>query len=560
MPYANFNLVTRGVMVDEDGRRTYQVQLQTRHGDIETTLDAATLADKRKLTPWLMQYGATIAPYDTNYVHPTMDPSVRLQRYLDWQNAPQVRVVDRLGWDDTTGQFVTHDGAIRPNEVVTVAESGVIADRTRVDHRTAKYHYGFERDWDEAQRVLREVQTYHYPEVTRLFGAWWASCLLKPQAQQHTSLFPYFGVEAASGSAKTNGYFSLMVQLGGNYHGQVAATKASFRDSAATSNNGILWADDMDNPDTLQEILRAATSGGTIRKMNEERHVADFTLSNPLLFTGEDLRVSDQKALLERGVVIHPRTPTERKSTKAGREHLPQWADIVDLQNQYRGEKRLTVLAGWYIQKALAVADDYGQAVSAFTQEHRGRNADKYAVLRAGARLLDWLLARSEAEADGAWAGTGETAQWVDQWVRDEIGSKAGVENDNRLTQRVVPWAVRSLGVVEVDSPRLVKYARSWDQVPPVLVGLPGDDELTDPVVWVNTRLLAQAWSEAHGGRVNTRLETEESLQLQLTQIAYPASKARKSVKLGKTVTQYRRLGDEYARLVMSRVAGEDLE
>lgn len=555
MPYANFNMVARGVMVDEDGHRVYQVLLQTRHADIETTISGAVLADKRKLNAWLLPYGATIAPYEPERVHPSMEVGTRLLRYLESQDAPPVKVVDRLGWDNGTGQFVTHDGAIRDTGAVGVAESGVIADRSRVDHKTAKYHYGFEGSWEEAQAVLQEVQTYHFTEVVHLMGAWWAACFLKPQAMQHTSLFPYFGVEAASGSAKTNGYFNLMVQLGGNYHGQVAATKASFRDSAATSNNGILWADDMDHPDTLQEILRAATSGGTIRKMSEERQAVDFTLSNPLLFTGEELRVSDQKALLERGVLIRPASPTERTSQKPGREGKSQWTDISELQNRYRGEHSLAELAGWYVQRALQVADRFSEAVAGFAQEHRGRNADKYAILRAGARLLDFFL----TDDYNVWAGVGETAQWVDAWVQKDVASKTDIEHDNRITQKVIPWAIQALGLRGGNNPSPVNFSRSWEQAPPVLVEQVEADQLDMSEVWVNTRLLAQAWSESKAGRVDTRLETEESLQNQLMQIAYPAKTERKSVRVGGVSVKYRRLLDGYAQLVLQRVQGDDL-
>ena len=559
MPFANFDIVVQGVMVDDDHKRTYQVQLRTKHGDIDTTIDAAVLADRRKLVPWLMQYGATIAPFDGNQIAHNMDISVRLQRYLDSQTAPQVHVVDRLGWDETTEQFVTHEGAIRADSVVSVAESGVIADRTRINHKTAKYYYGFEGSWEEAREVLREVQTFHFEDATNLMGAWWAACLLKPQAQHYTSLFPYFGVEASSGSAKTNGYFALMVQLGGNYNGQVAATKASFRDSAATSNNGILWEDDMDHPEALQEILRAATSGGTIRKMSEDRQAIDFVLSNPLLFTGEELMVSDQRALLERGIVIHPQPPMDRMSQHPGREDLPQWSDIVALQSRYKNEKRLAVLAGWYVQRALTVADKFSDLISRFGQEHRGRDADKYAIIRAGARLLDWLLSRSEAEQEQAWAGQGVTAKWVDNWVEREILIRQGVQGDNRLTQRILPWAIRSFGVISVKHPEPVRFVKSWDQAPPVLLG---DAEGADDgarEIWVNIRLLAQAWAEAQSGKVNTRLETEESLVSQLSQIAVPHSAARKSIKMNRITTKYRKLQDAYAALVLSRVEGSDL-
>lgn len=557
MPYANFDILAGGVMVDEDGKRTYQVVLQTAYGDIDTTLHSGTIADRRKLTAWLMQYGATIAPHEPLMVHPVMDHGVRLQRYLESQGAPAVRVVDRLGWDEVSQQFVTFDGAIRDTGPVDIAEAGVIADRSKVTRKTAQYYYGFEHDLQRAKEVLREVLTFHYPEVVHINGAWWAATFLRTQAMRHTSLFPFMGVEAPSGSAKTNGHFDQMVQLSGNYQGHVVATKAAFRDSAATSNNGILWADDMDNPDTLHEALRASTSNGTVRKMSEERQAVDFTLSNPLLITGEDIQISDQKATLDRAVLLRPPSPTDRMSLKEGREKVPQWADIVELQRCFPGERRMTVLAGWYVVMALQVRTQFEDLVGRLVMEHRGRNADKYAILRAGARMLDYMV-DPEGDWDAAESGEGEHAQYVDAWVRLDIAKNDGLEHDNRITQRVLPWALNTLGPVPVDSPHLVKYARSWEQLPPVLVGASSEDDLLPAEVWVNTRLLAQAWSEQRAGRIDTRLETEESLALQFSQIAYSA-KTRRSVRVGGRVVQYRRLLDQYAELVLARARGDDL-
>jgi len=92
--------------------------------------------------------------------------------------------------------------------------------------------------------VLDEVLTYHDETVTSVFGAWWAACLLKPQIEVATSLFPFVAIEAPSESGKTNGFFQMMTQLNGNTRGETQPTKAALRDMAAAHRNGIVWVDD----------------------------------------------------------------------------------------------------------------------------------------------------------------------------------------------------------------------------------------------------------------------------------------------------------------------------
>lgn len=553
-PWGDFDIQARGIMIDADLHRTYWVTVHARGVEIDTTLDPGVIADSRKLAVWLARFGATISTPDAAW--PKMVPSVRLQRYLENQAPTRVRVVPHLGWDGQ--EFVTFDGTITADGARTIEQSGVVVDRGKVRREVAKYHYGFEGSWEEAREVLREVQTFHFEDTTALFGAWWASCLLRPIAMQYVSLFPYFGVEASSGSAKTNGYFALMVQLNGNYRGTVLPTTASFRDLTTANHNGIVWADDLDNPGRLEEILRASTSGGTVTKMGEDREVKDIAVVSPLLFTGEALGFERQKALADRGVIIHPAPPINRKSLKPGREDRPQYDDIKDLENRYRGEYGLAALSGWFVQRALEEADQYVAALQSLRGAN-GRRGEKYAVLMAGARLLDRFLGHGSPEE--AWEGLGETAQRVDAWCKDRMEREAGIEDDSVLTTQLIPWALSTWGRIDVDQPHLVHYRGSRDQMPPVLVKEdPKGLGVDGPRVWVNTGLLAKAWSESQAGRVDLRLESPEGLARQIQRVAPSVKEAGRFPKrIGGQVAQYRELLPSYAALVLDRSEGIDL-
>lgn len=554
LPYGDFDVRAQGVMVDEDHRRAYQVTLYARGVEIETTLSPEVLADTKRLATWLARYGATIAPPATAW--PQMAAPVRLQRYLESQRPATVRVVPHLGWDGPSGQFVTLDGSITRDGPLDVHQAGVIADRDKISRKTAKAHYGFEGSWEVAQEVLREVQTYHFDETVYLFGAFWASCFLKPQAMEYTSLFPFFGVEGVSGSGKTNGYFQCMVQLNGNYRGTVLPTTASFRDMTISNANGIVWADDLNDPQRLEEILRAATSGGTVTKMDEDRRPKDFQVVAPLLFSGEALGFQGQKALMDRGIVINPQPPVNRTSQKEGREGKSQYDDVKALQRRFAGDYGLAVLAGWFVQESIRVQDRYLVAL-AEARKATGRRGEKYAVFSAGARLLDHFQGYDEA-----WEGEGPTAQYVDAWVADRLGSEVGREDDSVLTTRLLPWALQQWGRIGSENPTLVDYRSSRSQVPPVLIQGDPDAEgelVNEWCVLVNVPALARAWEEYKGGRVDYRLESQEGLARQIQQVG-PNSKengARVGRRIGGRVTVYRALSSVYSNLVLDRAEGD---
>ena len=196
----------------------------------------------------------------------------------------------------------------------------------------------------------------------------------------------------------------------------------------------------------------------------------------------------------------------------------------------------MTALAGWYVQKALSQVDRFENALREL-RKGTGRRGDKHAVLRAGARLFDYLIGE-----ENPWEGSGQTAAWVDEWVEHEVKSTRGTENDNRITIKLLPWAIRQWpGHSPEGSVNTVDYRVSRNQAPPVLVKEAPEDSLEEPEVWVNTTRLARAWEEAQGGRVDERLESEAGLQTQLQQIAVPKAE-RMYRRVGGVSTAYRRL------------------
>jgi hypothetical protein len=367
-----------------------------------------------------------------------------------------------------------------------------------------------------------------------------------------TSMFPYFAAEAGSGAAKTNGFFPLMVALNGNHEGNIVSTTAAFRDSASVNTNGILWADDMNEPERLQEILRAATSAGKFRKKGEDRVNMNIEVLAPMLFSGEALMLSDQKALLERGILVHLRKPTERMSLHPDREGLTQWGDITNLMAKYPGEKSLSVLAGWFVQEALRVKGEYLAALQARLTITPGRRGEKYAIMCAGARLLDHLMGN-----EGAWDGAGPTARQVDAWADAEVRKETGVEDDNRITLKLIPWAIQQFGKVYHENPHTVRFPRSEDQIPPVLITEADEGTIEDTEVWVNTAYLAKAWDEYKNGRIDDRLETPASLAEQIRQIAVPTEEARPSKRIDGHKVVYRKLKPGYADLVVRRASSD---
>lgn len=560
--YADFDLKAKGVMCDEDGRRTYWAEIVRRRrggdGDLEridVVLRAEVLGDDRALRKFLAGYACTIIPPD-NISPKSGSIGIRLQRYMESQQPPVVEITPALGYHPEAvrdgGGFVTHDNIITASGVVGLNEALVRADPRLKASGVCDYEYGFEGTLEEAKNVLREVLTFHDETVCAVYGAWWAACLLKPQIEDRTSLFPFMAVEAPSESGKTNGYFSMMMQLSGSTRGEIQPTRAALRDMAASNRNGGVWVDDLDDPANLMELFRAATSGGSLTKMDEDRtKVKNTQIVSPIVISGENLGLETQKALVDRAIILKTPSPVGRRSRYDASR--PQWDDILDMREAYPAG--LHTVSGWLVQAALGVEEQVLAALRAARTGGSGRAADKVAVLRAGARLLDYLTGHDEA-----WAGTGQHSVAVEKWLLlNDIVSESGIavtSNENALTLELLPWVLRewkfpdkaSAGqqVREMDTPAFV---RNMD--PDAPDGLFGDTA----EVWFSLSLVAEAWEDHKRGRNEKRTTTEMALRDQADALGCK-SKRVKLAQSGGRLAYYRVLSGPVAKAVVARALG----
>lgn len=559
--YANFDLDAKGVMIDEAGSRTYWCEVtrqefgagKDEHFDI--VIRGEVLGDDRALRKYLARFACTIVPPENMW--PRIGSSgVRIQRYLDAQQPPIVEIAPCLGWNANTlgaagGGFVTHEGAITTGGHIGIEAVSVRADPRLRAGGTAPFEYGFVGNPVVARDVLREILSFHDAATATVFGSWWAACLLKPQIEERTALFPFMAVEAPSESGKTNGYFAMMTQLNGNTRGETQPTKAALRDMAAANRNGIVWIDDLDDPAYLMELLRAATSGGSLTKMGEDREsVKNTQIVAPIVISGEALGLGTQKALVDRAILLKAPSPTERRSLHD--PDRPQWDDILDIRESY--PEGLHVLAGWYVQEALNCTGQVLLALREGRAGGHGRAADKVAVLRAGARLLDWLLSQEET----AWKGAGEHATRLEDWLNgrmvDGLGKTIST-NENALTLEVLPWALQTWkypdaayagDVGKIDHPVFVKNVNEHH---PHLFG-------EDVEIWFRTDLLAQAWAENLRGRQEKRTTTAAALKDQADALKCSSKQVRISNSGGRRGS-YRLISGELAVKIMERSQGK---
>lgn len=415
--WANFDVVCKGVIHDENDYRSYVVSVQSVDRlPQDDLLEPDTIGSPPRLQIWLASHGVNIVP-------PLGDPrkgssSARLQRYLESQEAPVSRAAPYLGFNTGHG-FITHGGVIGASGLEPF--SGVIPHpRLR---GWAPYQYGFVSE-DEAREVLNEVLTFQEEEICSIFGSWWAACFLKGLPEFGTSLWPYIALEAPSESGKTRGFFSLMIALTGNTEGHGESTTAALRDKVSAHRNGPVWIDDLSDVQAVSEILRQATSEGTRTKKGQDRHSQESVqLVAPIVVSGESMgSVLSEKAQRDRAIHLIAHSPTSRVSTRGA---YPQWDDIQDLLAKYEGS--LTRVAGSMVAMALSHTDQIR-----FFRELRGpagRHNDKIGVLRVGARVLS-RMTQDERHI-----------RLVDGWCarQEDLGQ------ENVLTTRVLPELMQGL-------------------------------------------------------------------------------------------------------------------
>lgn len=489
--WADFDLVAVGVVEDPGAERIYDVLVhRLRQGDrLAGQLPASTLADPRRLRAWLLEFGVTVVPPDTMWPRGG-GASERLTRYLESQAPPRYEVVPYMGWHEPSQRFICNEGAISP---AGVEPHQGVKPSPRLTPTLAPFRYGTEGTYDDALAVLREVLTFHYETTAAVFASWWVNQFQKPQLRRALSLTPFMAIQSTSESGKTNGFFKLMMQMNGRTGGQGLTTIASFRDALSANQSGIVWIDDANEPERLYEILRTATSEGTVSKKGENRtDQIVIPLVGAAVISGEALQIRDQKALIDRSILIEAPNPASRRSLHDATH--PQWDDIVALERRWPD---LSALSGWYVQAALRRLDQLPR-LQTLIPAVGGRWGANIGFMRYGARLLASIL----QDAPGGARQGAEIVARVDRWAdeQDYIGS------ENALTRHILPLAIRQL-----NWPTELYPAHDRWPATPVLVQQ-GD---SGREVWFHPTPLAAWYDEYRRGKTSDRVESGESMAQQ---------------------------------------------
>ncbi|AOE44381.1 DNA primase/polymerase [Gordonia phage Ghobes] len=545
--FADFDLKLVGVLRDpEDNSLTYDCLLQLHRDKTETpvSLEADLFGDARALKRRLASFGASVTQPD-KLVHKTPEWPTKLHQYLQSQPAPVALQVNRLGWCEEEQGFLTFDGVLDANgpRGYSVARP----NPTLRSSRAATQHYGTEQTAEEARQVLAEVCEFQDDLTVALFGGWWAANFAKHLVRKHVPLFPVCAVEAASGSGKTSGFFSLMVQLSGSTTGEGHYTVPTLRNALAANYNGLVWVDDLDEPQSVHELIRVLTAGGTLTKMVNQSVSVNYDLVGSLLLSGESLELHDQKATLDRCVLVNPSSPTDRKSAKGD---YSQWNDVVEVTDRLTRLGGGASLAGHYVTAVLAVEREVANAcVELRTKLPSGREGSRLLVLAVGSRLLDYLLSKDRdkkllTEGGGHYAEVVRTQ--VLEAPRETLDASGNVrvklKNDNTLTQKLLPKYL--------SDKTLNPAGRS-----PVATAYEEDDSYE---VYVNVRALADWWKKENFGQVSSRTESENGLNQQLDALyqAFPNDVERgRRARVGQNgpVRRFTVLKGELAREVVYR-------
>lgn len=442
-----------------------------------------------------------------NLVHKDMDWAGRILTYLRSQKAPQFTYVDHCGWHDLERGYVTSQGAVTSQGLRDF-------EHVRPTKSVAKLGgvFGFAGDQDEAREILAEILTYQEPEITSIFGAWWAASLAKQWISPLVSLFPVCAVEASSESGKTTGFFELMVPLGGQTSKAGQDTLAVLRNVLAASSNLITWVDDLDRPEIIHETLRVLTAEGTLRKMNSELEPVEYQLRGSLFFTGESLGLDSQKALRDRVISLTPPSPRNRMSQKTpGRS---QWDDVKAMRARLYalgGADRGAGIAGHFLTLIAGLKD----VLPTWVEEEQARqisssrSQDRDTVLLVGARIVDYLTHGAVLSSHG---GDENTAYG---WVKADVVSRATMTVEERL--EVSDGSEAS----DLDTTLMAKLLPEYLATMGHLESPAPAAELREDVgeLWVSLPRIAMWWRDKMHGRIEPRTESRDSLTRQCQQL-----------------------------------------
>jgi hypothetical protein len=324
----------------------------------------------------------------------------------------------------------------------------------------------------------------------------------------NAAVFPIFTIEAVSGSGKTSGAIKMIGELTGYDLGDVQPTAADLRDKLAAFRSGFLHFDDPDDLDKFRELLRLIPMESTKTKRQDSEHSMSAKLTGGLLITGEGLGLTNQKALMDRTVSVALPSTKGQKS----------YDHVKELWQRYGGS--LTAVAGTLVAEVLKLVEEIPGLVKAL-KPTTGRVGDSYGIVRAGSRVLDWLLAVSDKERAAALAGKGSSAALVDAWATESVAALPA-DTDDLLTLQILPWAVRTFSDPD-EYGEMPKYKGMRFPLYPAKIRNEGQDDArtktpyegTGPWIYFNAATLAEAWTAKEGKGDETRLASTEAISRQ---------------------------------------------
>jgi hypothetical protein len=483
--WADFDIKARRV-IQEGEERVFYVDIETSHTTYANEpLRAEVLGSINRLNVWTAAHHCSVIGHPADLCK--MAYGTRLMRYLLSQEPDASQTAFFYGQQED-GTFLTPDGLLEGGGVTPYRGTIPAAHLPG----WVNYRYGT-CPTDEAVGVLREVMTFQEETAASVFGAWWAMALLKGRYQ--SSLFPFMLLEAGSESGKTTGFFAMMVALAGSLDGAGQNTLAGFRDSVAAHRNGVAWLDDMTEMSAGQviDIIRQATSEGSRGKKGGDNKTTErVTLLSPILVSGEGSgSMMSEKAMSDRSVQLRFGSPKGRRSLHD--PDRPQWDDILALEARYGGRTAgLTAVSGTLVAQILARAPLLDQMAS--LRPDAGRVADKWAILRMGARVLDDLL------------GGQDHAIRVDKWVSEQVDNGAA----NLAINEIIPWALRNTGGGVAESPL------GWQ---------PAYFNPRTKTVWISIPRLADRWLDRNHITARERqLGSEDAIRTELKAIGAETS------------------------------------
>jgi hypothetical protein len=515
--YGNFDIHARAVIRD-DTTSTWDVRLfrKADGAPIDDLVPASVLADRRRTEAWLANHELTCG--DPTGIKGRFQPGQRLMRYLIHQKPKPARIVQQLGYHDHLRMFITPQGVILPGEISFDTNLPYLPACKLDKTNPLPFTFGFaHRGLPEVREVLADVLSFHDETATALFASWSVMSLIQSSLMDYVDHFPVFAVEAPSGTGKTTGALGMLAQLLTGYTmGESQTTLPVTRDLIASTWSGFIHTDDLDDPKKLFELLRLSTAKGTSGKKVPGATGAFgsnglIQLTGSMYITGEYLGMSAEKALLDRVVKIGLPSPVDRKSRREGREHVSQSRDLKEMQRRYPREwGGLAALSATVISEVLLYVDRLCELVDAL-RPSTGRSGDKYAVLLAGARMVDCLLGEDEA-----WNGEGMTSHRVQTWVSGEL-TTTSFDGDNKLTLKVIP-EVLTLNLQQGDTFKGIKI-----EYPPC--GFKRDGRTGETVMFFHGRLLPLVWEALKGSHnVDNRTESAHSLEGQADAMGFTKS------------------------------------